>query len=151
MVSRRSKQFMIPLLVFFVRCGDTDIAKVTTCFVPCSRTVKLNSFVISALLASSSLTNSTSRPPSLSLSHLATLPSLSQPSLRWKGESEASLLSSEDKIRTFGCRGWGAAEAGGSRGWGAAEAGGSRGWGAAGAGGSRGRGAAEAEVRFRAS
>ena len=115
----------------------------------------VNSVAVRALLASHSLSNSTSIPPSLNLSHLSAFPNRSQPSLRWNGDRDDSFFCSLERIRILGVGAagssptlrsvaWGVAEAGGCRGWGAAGAGGSRGWGAAEAGGSRGRGAAEA-------
>ena len=60
----------------------------------------------SACFASSSFVNSTSSPPSLSLSQRETLPKWSQPSFRWNGEREESFLLSLVMISTLGVDGF---------------------------------------------
>ena len=106
LTSSKSSQYITPLEAFFVLWADTDIGTRTCRLEFPSFIVKMNSVADIACFASLSLVNSTSIPPSLSLSQRETLPKRSHPSFRWKGEREESFLLSLVKISTLGVDGF---------------------------------------------
>ena len=98
----RSRQKITPLEKFFVRWISTVRGRDTSLRPDESLTLYVKLLAIITRAASSHFSNSTSIPPSRNLSHRTTLPNLSQPSRRWKGDSDASGFSVLRRIKIRG-------------------------------------------------